>query len=198
MKKLTYILALLCVTPLMIRAEQPTNLRVLEQMYFDICQDVIESRRLADSSYVIEKSATESQINWLIEKQFFLCLNESGIKHVYSGADDEKNAARISYQSVEQRIFYRPLAGKNVERHIDVQMQVRFIDSNKTILKDEIFSNAFKDTLAAKEITKVENPKLAFTLGERNRPFFKKIYEPILVSLLTGWIIYLFYSYRSQ
>lgn len=146
---------------------------------------------------MIDQPSQKTDYNWLIEKQFFNCLTQAGFKNIYSGAQ-LSDATHISYESVQQRIYYHNIPDKKVERHVDVQLHVRCVDSKKIILKDEIITRTFTDTITAKEIKTVENIKFPFTKGEQKRSFLKKMYEPVLLTLLTGWIIYLFYSYRSQ
>jgi hypothetical protein len=180
-----------------VQASQKTNLQILESVYFDICRDVVASRNFADTSCVIEKSSTITEYNWVIEKQFFACLNAVGVKHVYSDALVE-DAARISYKSIKHDLYYQKVKDKKSERHIDIELHVRLVDSKNSILHDDIVKRTKTDTLFTKELKNMEDINYPFTIGKKNQSFLKRVYEPVLITMITGWIIYLFYSYRSQ
>lgn len=174
-----------------------TNLEIIENEYFDICRTIFASINLADTSCVIQKSETPTDYNWVIEKQFVACLKDFGIKHIYSDAQVEE-AAQLNLKPIEQKINYQKISKKELERQIDFQLYVQFIDAKRRILKDEMISTTFKDSISSKDLKSIENPQLSFTIGQKHRSLIKKIYEPLIVIVATGWIIYLFYSYRSQ
>jgi len=178
-------------------SEVRTNLEILENEYFSIGRNVLASIHFADTSCVIQKPETPTDYNWVIEKQFVACLKDFGIKHIYGDAQVE-DASQLHFKPIEQKIHYQKIAKKKSERQIDLQIYVQFIDSKKRILKDEIISTTFKDSIFSKDLKSIENPQLSFTIGQTERSLLQKIYEPFIVMVATGWIIYLFYSYRSQ
>jgi hypothetical protein len=64
-------------------------------------------------------------------------------------------------------------------------------------LSSDMLTTTFQDTVAAK-INDIENMHYPFTVGTRKRSVLGTLYEPLFVTLLTGLVIYFFYSYRSQ
>jgi hypothetical protein len=161
-----------------------------------MCEKVFDSIGISDSSCTIKQPEIAFDYNWLIEKQIVEYL-QSKVEQVYVMTSSEKTMT-LSYKPVSQHIEYQKIKKKTFERHIDSQIYFRLVDANNVVLKDSIFTKAFVDTVTAGDLDRVENSAYSFTNGTRKQTLLGLVYEPLIVTAVTGLIIYLFYSYRSQ
>ena len=177
-----------------------TNLEVLEQQYENMFKDAFSRIALTDTNGVIEKPNAGLDYSWLIEKYALLALTQAGIQNVYLGNAPGKveQVLQLKYTPVSQLITYQKAQAKSVERTCEIELHLELVDSQQKVLFSESLKESYQDTLKKRDIKSVENVELAYTHGRQQGSLLSKIYEPILISVITGMVIFLFYSYRSQ
>lgn len=182
--------------------EQPaTNMRAFQSLYEDVFIQIFEKSDFKDSVAVIKRSKVVREYNWLIEKALIEQLEQKGTEHIFVNPDTVPYEifSVIDYQSVRHSLYYKNVKSKRTERTFNAAINVRVSSSHTgELLAEELLSTAKIDTVARKMLKKLENSDYPFTIGKRNRSFVAKLTEPFVVSIVTGFIIYLFYSYRSQ
>ena len=177
-------------------AETKTNLDILEQLYLSLFGESLPAFTEDDSLCVIERPESAIDYVWLIEEQLYKSLREAGVRKIYSNTTID-NAMRVSYFPVSMTILYNEFKKKRFERTIQIQIKWHITNSQDQILSSDMLEKTFQDTVVTK-IKDIENIHYPFTSGTRKKSVLGALFEPAFVTLLTGLVIYLFYSYRSQ
>ena len=177
-----------------------TNLEVLGLLYRSAADEFIQTVTCSDSLIALKSLSPDLPYNWLIKTSIFKVFNSSCDSNLFeeNGPDSTIRHATLEYKSVDQKIEYRKVAKTKFARECRISVYFRFIDSSKRIIENEIIHKVHADTIKKRDIAKIENMTQPFTSGEKKNSFPIGIIEPVMISLLTGLVIYLFYSYRSQ
>ena len=174
-----------------------TNLEIIEQAYASIWQEFCASVALGDSSHVNVTSEGQHDYNWVIEKQLYQCLGEHHVENIYLNNQIE-SAFHVVYNPVLQKISYGKIDKKRLERQIDIHLFARILDPQDKILIAETIARTTIDTILTKHVKNVEYAGLPFTVGEQKKTWLARLYEPMIVTAITGMVIFIFYSFRSQ
>jgi hypothetical protein len=174
-----------------------TNLQIIEQAYASIWREFCDAVTIGDSSHVNVTSEVQHDYNWVIEKQLYQCLSQRNVENIYSNNQDE-SAFRVVYNPVLQKIAYDKFDKKRAKRQVNIQLFARILDPQNKILVAETITRTSVDTILTKQVKNVENAGLPFTVGEQKKTWLAGLYEPMIVTIITGMVIFLFYSFRSQ
>ena len=203
MKKIlcTLILIFVCIDVLASVQDEPqTNLDVLESIYASLFRNAIAHLSLIDSAVSVRVNGVDGGYNWLLEAKLLDALRSSGIQKtiLHSLPNVCDSLEEIACQPISKKIVYSKVDSKIITRTIKVELHVRVKNNHDELLFSKILTETRADTLPRRKISTIENPDLDFTHGEMKESFWSKTAQPIVVSLITGFIIYLFYSYRSK
>jgi len=102
----------------------------------------------------------------------------------------------IKYTQMKKRFWQK----KRFQRNLKANFFVEVFSSNNKLLYSKQVKKEFEDILKKDEIGKVQNSDLKFTLGKikEKGSFVNKFVEPVFLFAISGTVIYLFYSIRSQ
>ncbi len=195
------IICFFCGAGLTPAAESPqTNLQVLRQLYDDIIKSAFENISFNDSDSILIRTHTDEAYKWLIEERLVERLHSLQAKNIFTdrAGDSDAPFTVIDVNPVEQAINYKKLKAKKLQRNVDVEIFISVKGANKKLLLSRVLKQSRSDTVNVNDKKRIENPQQSFTQGSQRQSFIRKISEPVIVSLITGFIIYLFYSYRSQ
>lgn len=203
MKKVKLILILLFVSIAASASthEQPaTNLDVLESVYASLFNNALGRVSFRDSVAAVRAVGIESSYSWLLEAQLLEALRTFGIRKTIlrSKATEGDSLIDISYRPINKKIVYSKINSKKIERTISAALHLRIQKSNGALLFSKILKETKVDTLPRSKIGLIENADMEFTHGQMTKSFLSSMVQPVVVSLITGFIIYLFYSYRSK
>lgn len=180
-----------------------TNLDFFGELYFQLFRGVFHGEKIPDSSRLIIQESESSAANWLIENEIFKWAKSAGfVNCVVQGnarEDEGVSGFLLQYKNLKSLVEYSEasVSGK-ISRCVHAELYLKLLSPSRQILFSGIQKKTLCDEIRPKDVQRVENEKYPFTMGKRNRSFLAKILEPTIVSLVTGGIIYLFYSYRSQ
>lgn len=150
-----------------------------EAIIFEILQDL-----QLDSIQVGQREQSDS-----LSSQLF-----SGYQISY-----KKIELKIKYQSPEKWSFRHP---KKINREAIVKLHIKILQispQNSQLLWSGILENNSIDEIPAQELRNIEYSHLKFTQSiVPNVSIYSHILEPLIIIGSTGWIIYLFYSFRSR
>ncbi|MBN1480521.1 hypothetical protein JXA70_09645 [candidate division KSB1 bacterium] len=178
-------------------SETQTNLEVLEQQYYAIFSEILSEICIADSQCFVEQPENGTSYAWLVNKQLYKVLKESGVRQIYTQKQSD-NFMHVTYKTVAQIISYDKINNKQLKRIIDTEIYLHIADAHKRVVTNEHIKKTYTDTVQKSQIQTIENIHFTFTKGEQKKSWFSAIYEPLIVTTVTGLIIFLFYSYRSQ
>jgi hypothetical protein len=181
---------------------QKSNLQAFQECYRSMIRSALQECDLDITRPLVLRNLTEQDINWLIEEQIFQWAHDSHFQSVFKYQPNQTSPAPtgylIEYSSVSNSLQYDkcpPTTKHRVIRKIQSELHLALTGADKGILVSQTLSFAFHDTVNVKEIHELENPRYPFTIAPYKRSLY---FEPLLVSIVTGTIIYFFYSFRSK
>ncbi len=180
-----------------------TNIDLLSELYFQLIQGMLYGEKIPDSSQIVIQPFESSASNWLIENEIIKWAKEVGFEKCVVGksAEDDKSKLDylLQYKILSLSVEYGDgLNSEEIGRTLKAEIYLRLLAPSRQVLFSGVRKKTLHDEILKKDIQHVENEKYLFTIGEKKQSFLSKALEPAIVSLVTGGIIYMFYSYRSQ
>jgi hypothetical protein len=198
-KLILNIVIILSCCSLTLFADEASNLEKLETLYHSLLDSLLSRYPVSDTSVVIRSIGAVQPVNWLIDKEINSALRKHGVLNVFdSTAVESSKSARIEYQSLTCDISYTKIDKNNLRREVAIQLYLKYVACNSSVLFVDSFKRTEADTVRRKNIDQLENSNLPFTQGKRSESMVSRLAEPAAASLLTGMIILLFYFYRSH
>ncbi|MBN2357253.1 hypothetical protein JXO59_14145 [candidate division KSB1 bacterium] len=167
-------------------------------------EPVIEDLPGWDSTAVGIVAATNTgDWGWLVEQEMISFLRQKGaMVYLHPAPPDSATGFRqIYYAPVHVSIEYKASGSVKgrMERLVQVALLLRILDDDDRVLFSQTVSHDVQDSIRRKDIHRIENPAYSFTKGEiKSAGLLNRLLEPLLVTIVTGGIIYLFYSFRTQ
>ncbi len=205
-KKITLLIAfvlLMFCTQLGI-AEIQTNEKILENLLTMPILTAVDSL-IADGATIHIKLTEKNTIGkWLSEK-----LREKLLHKNYRLTDSLTNnlmsgfvvvvesvKSDIKYGTANRNIFFKT---SEYNRQFSAQLSFYLKKKNQSIIYSSNKNYKFKDILKQNELKQVENKVFPFTIGTKmESKFIKRLMEPMLVTVATVGVVYLFYSLRGS
>jgi len=188
------------------REQGQSNLQVIEQLTADLVQTALKALDNTEGQALILRSSVPAKGGvWLIEKQIVAWARENGITAVFQ-ADSLVNphvqGLRIEYLPIEMKVSYQggdTLAEGRTARSASVAFYMKATTADHRIVFAEQFAKSKTDTIRTSEMQQLDNSLFAFAHAEKNRrSFFSTIVEPLIITIATGGVIYIFYTFRSK
>ena len=136
-------------------------------------------------------------MNWIVKHQWIEQLEEMGFNKIISGNSKKNQYNTLFFRPVLQQVNYEK-DGKYVERRICVECYVQCLDTLNQVLFSRFLVQSKRDRIRKKHINHVENPLIPMTHKSQITSKWQKFVEPLLISLVSGTIITIFYTYRSK
>ncbi len=151
----------------------------------------------------LRSAAVTTEWNWLLEQYLTDMLQKRGVVIFFNNQPSASSLPcyRLEYWPLDLRIGYKrsSVLKKMLQRSLHIEFAVRILDAENRLLFSQILSRDSQDVIGRKDLAAVENSALPFTVGKmESRPLFERMIEPLVISCVTGGIIYLFYSMRTQ
>ncbi|HPG38034.1 MAG TPA: hypothetical protein PLP19_06480 [bacterium] len=186
--------------------QPPSNLQVFQNLFRAGFMETLLVGEKPDSSelYFIN-SGTNRDLNWLVNEQFFSAAQSSGFENIYQviapvGLNNGKNYF-TEFRPLEQKIEYVAAPGLSRDRCLrtaTINMFVQVTAPDQQVIFSGSRQMTGVDTILVRQIDKLENPEFLFTIGAKSKSFISGLVEPVLVMVITGIVIYIFYSFRSK
>ncbi|MFQ5750881.1 MAG: hypothetical protein ACE5HI_02700 [bacterium] len=197
-------------------AEDLTNLQFLTNLTDSLLQAATQdiSERIK-KKVVIRSLAVNKEVDWFIENQLVKFLHKRDVQSIYLN-QDTLNAISATTRKDTISIFEFKLLTIGIEyfeensqglskagyvnRKGSISIYLRIIEqSTGEILWNGDIEKSQYDWIPLAAIDRLENPNVPFSKGvlikNRGRT---TILKPILITGITGIIVYLFYSLRSR
>lgn len=198
------------------KAQEISNLQLLVELADSLLNDVPKEAFIDSSKSVLIRSLQPNEeVDWFIENRIVEVLKRKNISTIllYQKYKSPKNKGEngrsitiIEYKVLALGIEYVDQKGGAlfgsglIKRKGKIGLFLRFINQplGEIVWNGEVEGTRF-DWFTAKVQTSIENPNIPFTLGKYLlRTGKSKIYEPILITGVTGIIVFLFFSLRSR
>ncbi len=177
-------------------AQVSSNLQVLKQTYAELFEAILSDVNKLDSSVVI--LADSDLQHQIAEEQLITVLQKRGVQEISEANAPIDSVAYIKVDLIDQSIAYQKEEKQNLKRTSRVELFIKIVSKDREILLSKTAVHELENTIQKSDIKRVENPELKFTVGEQSRAMWSKLVEPIAVTVVSGTIIYLFYSFRSR
>ncbi len=188
------------------RERSESNLQVIEQLAAELVHTALKDLHNTDSTALILSSpALAKDGSWLIEKQVMLWARDNGFAKIFqadSVANPRVQGLKIEYLPIESKVRYRAgdsLSADTITRSATVKFYMKAMTPDHRIVFAEEFSKNKIDTIRTSEVEQVENALFPFACTDKKkRGFFSAIVEPLIITIASGGVIYVFYSFRSK
>ncbi|MFQ5706253.1 MAG: hypothetical protein ACE5HO_02325 [bacterium] len=150
--------------------------------------------------------------DWFFLDRIVGVLKSHGFENIYVGPEENQQSdQRAPFVVFEYKVLSVGIKyiNRNPEKSIEEQRLQRighvglfvriFEQPSGRLLRSEEIKGAKADWVERVHLSQIENPNISFTQGEiegigRNNKFW----EPVLITGVTGIIVFLFYSLRSR
>lgn len=213
MNQLHKSILLLLIVPIVLTAGEPqSNIVIFNKLADDIFNRFIAKTGIdSNVNVILQNSEPAADGDWFIEQLFISKLNKQHIDSIVVlphkveiDTIGQRHAVFIKYKIAELAVRYIShdsfWTRKPIDRRIDVNIRTRVTRlSDGLLIHGGFFPASYSDKINWQDISKIENPRLAFTTAPKPAySGFKKYINPIFIMGVSGIIIYLFYSFRSN
>lgn len=184
-----------------------SNLKFLEILLNTTLADLKNNEVLNENDSVFFKVVSADSSFSSIQESFIdnTALNKFNL-NVYSSSEKFSMGKlviirwiewSINYKKINRRFWQRQKFQRNLKADFFVEVLNR--KDNKLLFCKNVKRDT-KSIINRKEILKIQNPEYAFTRGQfvETKGVLKKWLEPIFLFAISGAVIYLFYSLRTQ
>lgn len=179
------------------QSDLSTNLDIYKSLYRDIIESFLDELPGSEQSISLVALDPSFKENWIIEQQWIKALQDQQY-NVFSGDSvKDNNRSLLYFRPVKQKVTYKN-DGKYIRRNVFVDCYVKCTASKRRVLFSRSLHKSMSDKISRKDLSLIENPLIASTHAEKPVSRWKQWIEPLIVSVVSGTIITLFYSYRSK
>ncbi len=176
------------------------NLEIEQGLVQEIIARAVARMELPDSSILwLHELPNSSTWSWLIEQGL---ARHCAARRLQKGTAEQGDFPQLSYAPLTLSVQYtadRDQQGRAITRTITCAIHLRYETLSGMLQFAEDFKAEYSDSIDRASISRIENKAYAFTTGPHlPATLFHKVIEPILITLITGGIIYVFYSFRSH
>ncbi|OPZ70519.1 MAG: hypothetical protein BWY83_01602 [bacterium ADurb.Bin478] len=185
--------------------EAPTNLQIIESQVADLLAqagaDIVPD---SGCGLIVDSAVPGHPLNALVKKQAFQWARSAGFATVYEGVPlqaDSLHHYTLTFMPVRVNVQYQTTAEDRtlLQRLITTELLITLLTPVRQVVMSENKRAFFQDQIAARNFAQLETPELAFTQGEKPKQDKALSWlEPLLVAVVTGGIVYSFYSFRSK
>jgi len=116
--------------------------------------------------------------------------------------DKEERRDKILFEITVEHYslkFEENTKAQTIKRKIKIGIYIKLLDfETQRILLSDSFEKDYTDEISASEKKIIESEKLSSPIYESKKNKFMKYLEPAVVSIISGVIVYLFFSVRSR
>jgi hypothetical protein len=216
MKKILTIMILVHAAALQAGEESPEkNLDILKSLTREIIIESIEDAGIDHDRWIyIQRLDSLSATNWFVEGMLQDTFRELGYdslamahpvaKHTYIDRLALRDPVILRFRTVDLAVEYnaeRSFWGNaDIQRKVYAELRLSMHEySSGSLLCSGTRRKVADDTLRRGYIDNIENDNIAFTRGTLpETSIIRRVIEPVFIIGLTGTVVYLFYSLRSN
>ena len=177
------------------------NLTCFEELYSEILSSFFQEFTMDSTADLLIRSVGNDEANWLIQTHIVRQARQIGCKNIYYGSRPAAHPYTLEFRSLSNRVSYSGQAAapaESVERRIETELFLAITAPGDRILHSQTYSRHFADVIPASETKKLENVRYPFTMPEGSTGLFSRLFEPVIVTMITGFVIYSFFTFRSK
>jgi hypothetical protein len=186
-------------------AAAETNLNSIKLIFAQMLDEILGSKSYQTITLLYAPAGQDQGYNWLIEEQ----INRAADRYKFAGIYSRSNPAQgdsgkyiqLSYRPIDLKIEYEKSKDSPgvLSRNIHCELYLQLVNENGQVLFSNSNIKNYADTIDPKQMDSIENANFVFTHGQKSgKSAFGKFLEPAMITVLTGGIVYSFYSFRSK
>ncbi|NLP09607.1 hypothetical protein GX408_04325 [bacterium] len=153
---------------------------------------------------IVDSAVPGHPLNAIVKKQVFHWATSAGFAAVYEGMPLQAHSVHhytLTFMPVRVNVRYQSAAEDRalLQRMITTELLITILRPVRQVVRSENKQAFFQDLVAARNVAQLETPELEFTRGEKPQQDKASSWlEPLLLAVVTGAIVYSFYSFRSK
>ncbi len=183
-----------------------TNFEMLASLGNDLIEKVVQkSGMVSKNASVFLTISKKDSTNWFLEKGLSRYLIGSGYE-IFTALNDTLSKAGnknylIQFNTIDIGIKYKPdiKVDLKLERTGFLNVDFKITDGHtKQVLLNDVFFESVQDWVDVSERENLENQNIDFTIGEITEGLPSVRFKPLIITAVTGTVVYLFYALRSR
>jgi hypothetical protein len=183
-----------------------TNLQVIRALFSEILLATLAEIDGDSTRLYFEPAKTDAGYNWVIEDEIKKLPSLGRFAAVYRfSMEQDRNSTSwflLQYNPIDLAVRYQrdePESNGQITRLVSCALSLTVFDDDGKVVISKTVDDSLSDKIRMDQMETVENEHFAFTMGPRLRKkSLKRFIEPVLVSVITGGIVYSFYTFRSK
>ncbi len=204
MKRLRYLSFFILLLPWteVLVAGSTTNVEQYGTLYQQVFDHVFSPVNIQTSIPIVLNRMVSTPSTWIMEQHLHRWIQEKGCNQIFTSRPDSISSYyQIDYQPVSNQVHYKvhPADSDSLLRTLWVKCYLRLTHPDNRLIVSTTQVDSITDIIGPDELERIENSQLPYTQGEKpeNRNW-RRFVEPTIVSVITGVVIYSFYSLRSR
>jgi hypothetical protein len=197
---------LVCAQRVLSESQVQTNLEVIEALFSKILLATLAEIDGDSTCLYFEPAKTDAGYNWVIEDEIKKLPSLGRFAAVYRfSAEQNRDSTSwflLQYNPIDLAVLYQKDkrdSNGQITRLVSCALSLTVYDGDGKVVISKIVNDSMSDNIGMNQIETVENEHYPFTVGPHLRKkFYKSLIEPVLVSVITGGIVYSFYTFRSK
>ncbi len=195
-------------------AQEATNLQLLSNLADSLLRPVIqENVTQGIETVALRNLAAKHEDAWFFEQRITASLKAAGVRSIllatYVGDSLRlpQPSLILEYRPLGLSIQYQALSRTNhqgtdrylVSRTGSVDLYLRIVSyPSGALVWDGEVAGRQTDSVSSDNLEELEQPEIAFTKGQLQPVEDNRLVQALVVSVVTGAIVYLFYALRSR
>lgn len=188
--------------------EPKSNLKHLKNILESTINELVKEGVLNEQDSLVVQVISNDTAFSSIQKSFInnIFINKHNIS-VFSISENNSLSGKlvifrwvdwiIKYEKIKHHFWQKQKFQRNLKADFFVEVLNRKDNKilfSKNVKKDEI------NSIKSSDLEKIQNPKYGFTMGQiiKKDGLLKRWLEPVFLFAISGTVVYLFYSIRSQ
>jgi len=184
---------------------ETTNFDALLSLMARALDPVVDSLEpCKDSGDIVISPKGDHKANWFVESSLLKQLTEKGFSVVPSNSTVDGCRYMLSYKILELGVSYLGNHGlwdsSEIRRlsKVNISFELHDLNSGEVVWVKEV-NDQLLDSFGKEKLELVESSAYGFTSSKlEGGNILGRILEPIVVSAVVGWVIYLFYTTKPK
>ena len=197
---------LICSQRVLSESQVRTNLEVIQALFSKILLATLAEIDGDSARLYFQPAKTDAGYNWIIEDEIKKLPSIGRFAAVYRLSKEQNPDSTswflLQYNPVDLAILYQKDKRDSkspINRLVSCSLSLTVYDGDGKVVVSKVANDSISDNINVDQIESVENKHYAFTVGPHPRKkFLKSLIEPVLISVITGGIVYSFYTFRSK
>lgn len=184
-------------------SQPKTNRQILSEMLIEPVTQALDSISVKPNGVHLDLKSESELGKWLtsklkerfLQRRLIVYDTLSSMTSQSLAIIIEKVNSQIRYRTADRNLFFRT---SKYRRHVTVMLSFYIKNNGGSILYSRNTDYQYQDVIPSSAIQEVEDKFYPFTAGTKiESKIIKRLIEPVLITVTTAGVVYLFYTLRS-